>query len=117
MTFLDTDVIRVLEEDLPARFGGSATDYQLLEDETEDGQPILRLLVHPKLGPLDTNAVAEVFLSTIGSGSPVERMMEFMWRDASLLRVERQVPLTTRSGKILHLHVGARLAKLGNLPP
>lgn len=111
MTFLDTDVIRVLEEDLPARFGGSATDYQLLEDETEDGQPVLRLLVHPKLGPLDTNAVAEVFLSAIGSGSPVERMMEFMWRDASLLRVERQTPLTTRSGKILHLHLGQSINK------
>lgn len=105
MTFLDTDVIRVLEEDLPTRFGGSPTDYQLLEEETEDGQPILRLLVHPKLGPLDTNAVAEIFLKTIGSGSAVERIMEFMWRDANLLRVERLEPLTTRSGKILHLHL------------
>jgi hypothetical protein len=33
MTFLDTNVIRVLEEVLPARFGGAPTDYQLVEDE------------------------------------------------------------------------------------
>lgn len=33
MTFLDTEVIRVLEEVLPARFGGSPTDCQLVEDD------------------------------------------------------------------------------------
>jgi hypothetical protein len=31
MNFLDVDVIRVLEEILPARFGGGPTDYQLQE--------------------------------------------------------------------------------------
>src|SRR5262249_43576160 len=36
MTFLDADVIRVLEEVLPARFGGAPTDYQLVEDEGPD---------------------------------------------------------------------------------
>src|SRR5262249_44513834 len=39
MTFLDTDVIRVLEEVLPARFGGGPTDYQLVEEDGADGQP------------------------------------------------------------------------------
>src|SRR5262249_47784638 len=33
MTFLDVDVIRVLEEVLPARFGGGPADYQLVEEE------------------------------------------------------------------------------------
>jgi hypothetical protein len=37
MTFLDTDLIRVLEEVLPARFGGAPTDYQLVEEEAEEG--------------------------------------------------------------------------------
>jgi hypothetical protein len=105
VTFLDTDVIRVLEEVLPARFGGAPTDYQLLEEEAEDGEPRLRLLVHPSVGPLDTQKVAEAFLTAIGSGSVVERLMESVWRNARLLRVERQPPLSTRSGKILHLHL------------
>jgi hypothetical protein len=39
MTFYDTDVIRVLETALPARFGGGPTDYQLVEEETEFGRP------------------------------------------------------------------------------
>ena len=81
-------------------------DYQLLEEEADDGQPRLRLLVHPKVGPLDTDAVAEAFLAAIGSGSAIERLMEFFWRDANFLRVERQAPVATGSGKILHLHLG-----------
>jgi len=104
MTFLDTDLITVLEEMLPIRFGGAPTDYQLVEEETADGQPRVRLLVDPRVGPLDSRAVAEAFLTAISQGSGVERVMGLAWRDADLLRVERRAPLTTSSGKILHLH-------------
>jgi hypothetical protein len=104
MTFLDTDVIRVLDEVLPARFGGGPTHYQLVEEEMADGRPRVRLLVHPAVGLLDPGAVARAFLGAIGAGSGTERVMATVWRDADLLRVEREPPLTTASGKILHLH-------------
>jgi hypothetical protein len=108
MTFLDTDVIRVLEEVLPARFGGGATDYQLVEEEGEHGQPRLSLLVHPALGELDSAAVAETFLSAIGSRSGAAQVMALQWRQAGVLRVERRPPRATSSGKIQHLHVEGR---------
>jgi hypothetical protein len=104
MTFLDTDVITVLEETLPQRFGGGPTDYQLLEEETEDGRARLRLLVHPAIGPLDTESVKEAFLSAIATGSGAEQVMGLQWRDGQLLRVERAVPRNTTRGKILHLY-------------
>jgi hypothetical protein len=104
MTFLDADVIQVLEEVLPARFGGGLTDYQLLEEQTEEGDPRLRLLVHPAVGPLEPQAVAEAFLEAIGAGSGAQRVMALQWRQAGLLRVEREPPRTTDAGKILHLH-------------
>jgi len=104
MTFLDTAVVRVLEEVLPAHFGGSPTDYQLVEEEAEDGRPCLRLIVHPAIGPIAPDAVAEAFLQAISAGSGAERIMGLVWRDAQLLRVERRVPYATQSGKILHLH-------------
>jgi hypothetical protein len=104
VTFLDADVIRVLESELPARFGGAPTDYQLVEDEAEDGRARVRLFVHPRVGPLEPSAIAEAFLVAVGSGSPAARVMERVWRDADLLQVERQPPLTTRAGKVLHLH-------------
>ncbi len=108
MTFLDADLVSVLEEALPQRFGGTPTDYQLVEEETADGHPRLLLLVHPGVGPLDSGAVAEVFLTAISQGSGVERVMGLAWRDANLLCVERRPPYRTSSGKILHLHLQRR---------
>jgi hypothetical protein len=117
MTFLDTDVIQVLEDILPARFGGGPTDYQLLEEEDHDGQPRLRLLVNPTIGALDGRAVAEAFLDAIGPGSGSGRMMALQWRQAGLLRVERRAPQATTSGKVLHLHQPRREHAVGLRSP
>lgn len=97
-------MIRVLEETLPARSGGAPTDYQLVEREGPQGRPQLVLLVHPRVGPLDAATVARTFLEAITRGSGPERVMGLVGREADLLRVERREPLTTRAGKILHLH-------------
>jgi hypothetical protein len=105
MTFLDVDLVRVLEEVLPRRFGGGSTDYQLVEDENESGRPILRLLVHPRVGSVDSDAVIGAFLDAIGVGFGAERVMGLAWRNTKVLRIERRAPLRTRAGKILHLHV------------
>ena len=104
MTLLDCDVVRVLEEELPRRFGGGPTDYQLVEEEAPGGEPRLRLLVHPRVGALSHDVVADTFLDAVGSGNGAERLMTLHWRQAGFLRVERARPLTTESGKILHLH-------------
>jgi hypothetical protein len=120
MTFLDTEVAGILEEVLPARFGSAATDYQLVEYEAADGAPQLALLVHPRVGPLAREAVTQTFLAAIGAGAGAERIMGIVWRDASLLRVERRPPLATAAGKILHLHaVRSERARLsvGQLSP
>jgi hypothetical protein len=103
MMMLDADLLGILDELLPARFGGDPTCYQLVE-ESESGQAQLRLLVHPRLGPLDELALAETFLSAIGQLSPAARVLELQWREAGLLQVERCPPLTTAVGKISHLH-------------
>lgn len=106
MTFLGSDVIRVLEEALPGRFGGGPADYQLVEEEGPSGSARLRLLVHPDVGPLDAAAVERAFLTALSNGSGPERVMGLAWRDAALVRVERRAPLATAAGKVLHLHVG-----------
>src|SRR5262249_5184713 len=103
--FLDLDLVRVLEERLPARFGGGPTDYQLIEEEDEGRQRSLRLVVHPGVGPLDPRAVSEAFLAAIGSSSGVGRVTERLWRDAGIVRVERRAPEAGAGGKIIHLHV------------
>ncbi len=104
MTFLDVDVAQVLEETLPARFGGHPGDYQLVEDEAADGRARLRLLVHPRVGPIDPAAVTDAFLSALGPAGGTAGIMAQVWRDAGLLTIERRAPATTISGKVLHLH-------------
>ncbi len=113
VTFEDTEIIPLLEEILPRSFGGGPTDYQLVEEETDDGRPRLRLLVHPSIGPVDTAAVSKAFLDAIGSSSEVKRDMAAQWRQAGFLQIERKAPYSTASGKILHL-MAAPTAKSGD---
>ncbi len=103
VTLLASDAIRVLEKELPARFGGAATWYQLVEDEGPDGSPKLSLRVHPQLGELDEDAVRDAFLEGIGGSA--------MWATPGFLTVERLSPEVTSVGKLLHMHVGRTRSK------
>jgi hypothetical protein len=105
MTILDADAVTALEQILPARFGGAATDYQLLEREDARGRPRLVLVVSPRVGAVDDAAVATAFLEAIGADSGASRIAELLWREADVLRVERRPPVAGATGKILHLHV------------
>ena len=87
------DMARVLDETLPARFGGGPGDYQIVEAERPDGSRRLRLLVHPGVGQLDPQAVAAVFVSASGAGLTT-----------NLVTVERRAPMATTFGKVLHTH-------------
>jgi hypothetical protein len=107
MTFVKTDLVRVLEEVLPAHFAGSSADFQLVEQERADGATRLLLLVSPRLGVIDEAAVRQVFLEAIGRGSAVADRMAAMWRQAETVEVVRREPVATRSGKVFPFHVVA----------
>jgi len=105
LTVLDADVIRILEQVLPARFGGGLADYQLLDQGGSDGQVRLRLLVDPSVGAIDVEALREAFIAEI-STLPGGSMTPFLWRAPGLLCVERRRPVRTATGKIHHVHFG-----------
>jgi hypothetical protein len=90
-------------------------DHQLVEDEDAHGHPRLRLLVHPRLGALDSRAVAETLLGAVGSGHGIERVTELAWRDGGVVHVERKPPIATQTGKIRHFHLERVLGSAG--PP
>ena len=102
MTFAAAEVTPVLEQALPARFGGLATDFQLVEEESGDGGVRLRLVVHPRLGALDDAALIDAFLDALAEVSPTRRLMTLAWRTAGIVRVDRSPPLVAPSGKIMH---------------
>jgi hypothetical protein len=103
MTFADVAVVGILEEVLPARFGGGPTDYQLIEDAGPTGEPRLRLLVNPRVGTVDADAVRDAFVTALGATGEVERDMVAQWHDTGILQVTREAPHQTSTGKILHL--------------
>jgi hypothetical protein len=103
VTFLDVDIVRILEEELPRRFGGGPSDYQVVEDGTGEGGARVMLRIHPAVGPLDEGAVREAFLAAVGRGAGAERIMAHHWRAAGLPGIERRAPVLSGKGKILHL--------------
>ncbi len=103
MTFLAADLVRVLEQELPARFGGTSLDYQLQEVEDEHGRSRLNLLVSPRLGPLDHAALVEVVLQELAEGADSRRFMAQVWSDQGLIQVRREEPRLTARGKHLSL--------------
>jgi len=104
-SFSRTNVLHILEEVLPARFGGTALDYQLVEEEGENGATVLVLRVAPSVGPLDTATVRNALLEELGRGSMVEQLQADLIRRAASVSVQRLVPLATGAGKVLPLHL------------
>jgi len=107
-TFLGADVIHVLEEILPAKFGGSLADYQLIEEKDLQGLPRYTLLVSPEVGPLEESAVVGAFLSELGRRRRPYGFMANQWMNTSVVQVKRNRPVLTARGKLLPFRTLAR---------
>jgi len=105
MTFVKTDLLRVLEEILPGRFGGTSADYQVLEEEGENGILRLFLIVSPKVGPIDEARVCRTFLEELGRDGEFQRLGADIWQRAGTVKVRRAWPVATKAGKILPFHL------------
>jgi hypothetical protein len=103
-TFLGGELHTLLEQTLPARFGGAPTDYQLVEEE-QDGLPKVVIVVSPRVGEIDERAVAAAVLKGVQRGPAYHQMMAELWRDGDTLCVVRREPHSTHSAKILPLHL------------
>jgi hypothetical protein len=104
MHFTGTDLMRLVEEVLPQRFGGAPSDYQLVEQEI-DGLTRVSVVVSPRVGAIDDAAVIETAMQALASRDVGTGMMAEIWKQAKTLRVERREPYMTSSAKILPLHV------------
>ena len=108
MTFIGSTLITLIEEVLPRRFGGAATDYQFVEAEDAEGLSRVSVVISPAVGPVDEAAVVEAAIDYLVAQGAGGAMMAGVWRDSGTLRVERREPHMTRASKITPLHVGSR---------
>jgi hypothetical protein len=99
MSFLGTDLLTLVEDVLPSRFGGHPTDYQLVERE-EGGLPRISLLVSPAVGDLDRDEVGRAVLEFLRDRGRAERMMSDLLAESRTVEVVREAPRATPGGKI-----------------
>lgn len=105
MTFVGTDLVRIIEEVLPIKFGGTSTDYQMVEEEDEQGHTKMSLLISPEVGSISADEVTQTIIAELGKGKDSRRMMAHFWSQAEIIQVKRLRPITTTSGKLLPLHI------------
>jgi hypothetical protein len=104
MNFLGPNLISLVDDVLPARFGGAPTDYQLAERE-EGGLPAIEVVIAPRVGDLPEPEVMSTVLGFLGRCGDGERMMVDRWAQAGTLRVARREPAATVAAKVLPLHL------------
>jgi phenylacetate-coenzyme A ligase PaaK-like adenylate-forming protein len=113
MLFFGDELVSILEQTLPSRFGGGPADYQLVEQEV-DGLPRIHLVISPRVGGVVESEVVACLLQTLGDGGrPSRNMMADIWIQAGSVRVERREPYLTPSAKVLPLHILNRAAPDG----
>jgi hypothetical protein len=105
MTFVKTNLLRALEEVLPARFGGTSADYQVLEEEGAGGILRVVLVVDPGVVAVEEEAVRAAFLETLSEDGALERYMTRIWQRADTIQIRRHPPVATAAGKILPFHL------------
>jgi hypothetical protein len=105
MSFIGTDLLRIMEQTLPARFGGLSTDYQMVEEEDNKGHTRINILVSPDVGSVDEKELIRTVIAELGRGQDSNRLMAEVWTESNTLGVKRIRPLATARGKILPLHI------------
>ena len=104
VTLVGSEMLHILEEVLPTRFGGSPLDYQLLEEEDQQGFTRLSLLVSPRVQIDNEAEILETVMQALKQGSTAAHLASALWKQAETLRVRRQEPIWTARGKFMHLH-------------
>jgi hypothetical protein len=108
VTLIGSDMVRILEEVLPTKFGGSPLDYQLMEEENERGFTQLSLLISPRVAIHDERAVVRAVLEAMGRENNAAGLARAEWAQAGTLRVKRMEPVLTTRGKLMPLHLTQR---------
>lgn len=102
VTLVGSDMLYVLEEVLPSRFGGGPLDYQLLEEEDRNGVTRLSLLISPKIQIQEESDVIATVLEALRRKSRAHKAIE-LWKQAGTMRIKRQEPILTGYGKFMPL--------------
>ena len=103
VTLVGSEMEHVLESVLPERFGGSALDYQLVEEEDEQGFTRISIHVSPGIDLADENELIQTVLSGLEKGSISADLAGRLWNQAGAMQVRRVQPILGGRGKLMPL--------------
>src|SRR5262245_27338061 len=98
MTLVGSEMVRILEELLPARCGGSPLDYQMVEEEDDRAFTRLTLIASPRVEATD-EMLRDAVLSLLSSAGGAADLARAFWQQAGTLRVRRGEPHVSDRGK------------------
>jgi hypothetical protein len=101
MSIVADNLLHFVEEELPARCGGTPVDYQFTEEEGADGLTRLVLSVSPSV-PLALDQIQKI-VKDLFYELPSTGFAATYLNQAASFFVRREYPKLTRSGKILTL--------------
>ncbi len=101
MSIVVDNIFQIVEEDLPERCGGSPVDYQFTEEEYPDGVTRLVLSVSPSV-EMQTEKIHDMLIKILCELPNTAFAAKYL-KNASSIRVRKEFPKLTRSGKILAL--------------
>jgi hypothetical protein len=104
-TILTSDLYPILEEILPAKFGGAPGDYQLVEEQSSSGLTRYALLVNPSVGAVEDQMLSACFLESLAKLRGEYRLMTRLWAESRVISVRRESPRGTSRGKVLPFQV------------
>ena len=105
VTLVGSDMERVIESVLPARFGGSALDYQLAEEEDGRGFTRIVIRVSPRVEVEDEAALIRAVLEGLATTSISADLAGRLWNQANAIVVRREEPRVGGGGKLMPLHL------------
>lgn len=104
MTFLIHELISIAENILPRAFGGSCSDYQVIEESDGRGLTTLTFAASPGIGQIEEDMFLAVVQKELKKGENSKRLMAEIWKKAGVVKLKRMNPIPTRRGKVFSYH-------------
>ena len=103
VTLMGNEMMRILEETLPARFGGTPLDYQLIEQEEAQGYSRLYLIISPRVSIGNEQEVLNTLYQAMRTTSVSADVTQQVWQNANTIQIQRREPIVSARGKLLPL--------------
>ena len=103
MNYFTTDIVELLENTIPSAFGGGSGDYQLIEEEDNNGQTRLTLLVHPNVSGLNEETLLFRLRQNSQRGHGTIVLCPKSGKTRALSELGGKLPHASARGKILPL--------------